>query len=453
MRITLIKPNIGRMLEGTYIDEGRMEPLTLGVLGGLTPSHIDVKMYDDRMEDIPLDEATDLAVITVETFTAKRAYEISAEYRKRGVKVLMGGVHPTLSPAEVSGHADVIVTGDAEYVWDEIIADLEKGSLKPLYEGTFGEPQRDTFPRRDLYKGKGYLPFSLMQFSRGCKYGCEFCASSVFFKKNQYCRRVEAVVEEIKREKMKVVFFVDDNIIADKEKAKELFRALIPLKIKWFSQASLDMTDDLELMDLMTRSGCLGNVIGFESLSASNLASVGKDHNISASREFSRQIEIMRDYHMQNWAAFTLGYDNDNVDTIKRTCDFAIENKFAFAAFNILMPYPNTKFYEALKKEDRLLYEGKWWLHDDYRFNNASFVPRGMTPEQLTQAAFEARKEFNSLGSIFKRSLDTKTHMYSIFRYLTYLTYNPLIRKEVFKKQGMIFGKNKYFKFNIRGEK
>lgn len=443
MRITLIKPNIGRMLLGTYVDEGRMEPLTLGVLAGLTPNHIEVKMYDDRMESVPFDEKTDLAVITVETFTAKRAYQIAQEYKKRDVKVLMGGVHPTLTPEEVSQYADVVVTGDAEYIWNDIMNDLEKGTLKNFYAGIFGEPQRDTMPRRDIYKGKGYLPFSLMQFSRGCKYGCEFCASSVFFKKNQYCRKIESVVNEIKSQKLKMVFFVDDNIISNKELAKELFRALIPLKIKWFSQASIDMTEDLELMELMMRSGCLGNVIGFESLNEKNLISVGKNQNVNESTHFKKQIDIMKDYHMQNWAAFTLGYEYDTLDSIKRTCDFAIKNKFAFAAFNILMPYPNTKFYEIMEKENRLLYDGKWWLHDDYRFNNASFIPKSMTAQELTDAAFEARKAFNSPSSIFKRSLDPKTHMHSLLRYLTYYTYNPLIKKEVFKKQGMIFGSKK----------
>ena len=156
---------------------------------------------------------------------------------------------------------------------------------------------------------------------------------------------------------------------------------------------------------------------------------------------YKREIEIMKDYNLQNWAAFTLGYDFDTVDSIKRTTEFAIENKFAFAAFNILMPYPDTAFYKLLENENRLLYDGKWWLHDEYRFNHASFIPKNMTADQLTEAAFEVRKEFNSLKSIIYRSFDPKTHMSSIFRYLAYFQYNPLFRKEMYKKQGLKLGK------------
>lgn len=442
MRITLIKPNMGRMMNGVYIDEGRMEPLQLGIIAALTPQDVEVKMYDDRMEEIPYDENTNLVVITVETFTAKRSYEISSEFRKRGVKVIMGGMHPTLYPEEVREHCDSIAKGDAELIWSEIIEDLKSGNLKKEYMGEFGEPQSGVFTRRDIFKGKGYLPFSLIQFSRGCKYGCEFCASSVYFKKNHYCRKVESVVNEIKSQKLKLLFFVDDNIVSDREKAKELFRALIPLKIKWFSQASMDMTEDLELMKLMAESGCLGNVVGFESLNAENLIEVSKTPNINNGKLFREQINIMRDYNLQNWAAFTVGYDHDTKDSIKRTAEFAIKNKFAFAAFNILMPYPNTKLYNKLLEENRLLYDGKWWIHDDYRFNNAAFKPKNMSADELTEAAFQARKMFNSPYSIFTRSLDLKTHMSSLFRYVTYYTYNPLFRKEVYKKQGLIFGKD-----------
>lgn len=441
MRVTFIKPNMGRMMTGSYIDEGRMEPLQLGVLAALTPEDVEIKMYDDRMETIPFDEETDLVAITVETFTAKRSYEISSEYRKRGVKVVMGGMHPTLLPQETELHCDSIVTGDAESVWEEVIRDAEKNSLKKRYTGIFGNVQNGKNTRRDIFKNKGYLPFSLIQFGRGCRYGCEFCASSRYFHKGHYCRKIDDVIKEISEQRLKLLFFVDDNIISDREKAKELFRRLIPLKIKWFSQASIDMVEDLELMKLMNESGCLGNVVGFESINEESLRQVSKEQNYKNFDFYKREIEIMKDYNLQNWAAFTLGYDFDTVDSIKRTTEFAIENKFAFAAFNILMPYPDTAFYKLLENENRLLYDGKWWLHDEYRFNHASFIPKNMTADQLTEAAFEARKEFNSLKSIIYRSFDPKTHMSSIFRYLAYFQYNPLFRKEMYKKQGLKLGK------------
>jgi len=428
-------------MEGAYVDEARMEPLQLGVLAALTPKDIEVVMYDDRMEDVPFDEKTDLVAITVETYTAKRSYEISKEYQKRGVAVVLGGMHPTLIPQEASQYADSIVIGDAETVWKDIIFDMKEGKLKKVYKGEFGEPQPGVFTDRDIFKGKGYLPLSLIQFTRGCKYNCQFCASSVYFKQKQYCRKIADVVAEIKAHKLKLVFFVDDNIVANKERAKRLFKALIPLKIKWVSQASIDMTEDLELMELMKQSGCLGNVIGFESINIDNLRSVSKVPNIRGFNIYQEQIEILRKYNQQTWAAFTLGHEYDTVDTVKRVSEFAIKNKFAFAAFNILMPYPNTPLYDKLKSEGRLLYNGKWWLDDSYRFNYTPFKPKSMTAKQLTEAAYQARKKFNSPISIIKRSFDLKTHMSSLLRYIVYFQYNPLIRKEIYKKQGMLFGK------------
>ncbi|MBF0441739.1 MAG: methylase, partial [Oligoflexales bacterium] len=173
MRLALVKPNIGRMEHSLFVDEARMEPLQLGILAGLTPDDVDITLYDDRMESIPFDEPTDLAAITIETFTARRAYEISDEYRKRGVPVIMGGMHATLLPEEVMQFADSILTGDAEGIWGEVIADAKKGKLKPVYRSSVGVPQSNLiYPRREIFKGKGYLPFSLMQFSRGCVFGC-----------------------------------------------------------------------------------------------------------------------------------------------------------------------------------------------------------------------------------------------------------------------------------------
>jgi radical SAM superfamily enzyme YgiQ (UPF0313 family) len=443
MKITFIKPNMGRMMTGSYVDEGRMEPLQLGILAGLTPDDIDIAFYDDRMEDIPYIEPTDLVMITVETFTAKRSYEIAKIYQKKGIPVVMGGMHVTLTPDEVAEYADTIVIGDAEPIWLDLIEDAKKGQLKAIYKSTFGhEPQKGFFPNREIFKGKGYLPISLMQFSRGCVNGCRFCASSVYFEKNQYCRSIESVVEEIKVQKLKLIFFVDDNIVAHREKAKELFRALIPLKIKWVSQASIDMTEDEELMKLMMRSGCLGNVIGFESIDGETLQAMNKSSNISGLGfdGYKKQLKILRKYGHQTWAAFTLGHEKDTKASILNTLAFAKKNKFAFAAYNVLMPYPNTQLYEDLAKEGRLLYNGKWWLHDDFRFNHAPYKPVGLTSEELTEVGFYCRKSFNSLGSILYRATDFKTNMRTPYKLATYLIYNPLFRKEVFKKQSMQLG-------------
>lgn len=441
MKLTLIKPNIGRMEHGLYVDEGRMEPLQLGVLAALTPPDVEVALCDDRVEPIPYDAPTDLVAITVETFTARRAYEIADAFRRRGVPVVLGGMHAMLIPEEVMEHGSVIV-GDGETVWRQVVEDCRAGRLKARYDAVQPQcPQQGVFPRRHLFRNKGYLPVTLLQFSRGCSHTCNFCASSAYFGARHFCRPVEAVTAEIRAQKRKLLFFVDDNIICDHGKAKELFRALIPLKVRWVSQGSLDMLRDRELMELMVRSGCLGLVIGFESITPDCIGAMGKGTNLSGARNrYAREIAELRRWGLQTWAAFTVGHDGDTVESICETCRFAIENKFTFAAFNILMPYPGTPLYRRLQRENRLLYGGKWWLHEDYRFNYAAFTPKNMTADELTATSFWCRANFNSRRSIFTRALEPHTNLRSPYRFLTYLLYNPLFRREVFRKQGLILG-------------
>jgi len=441
MKITFIKPTIGRREHSLYVDEGRMEPLMLGVLAGLTPEDIEMVLYDDRMESIPYDEATDLVAITVETYTARRAYEIAAEFKQRGILVIMGGMHVSLLPEEVQEHCDSMFLGDAETLWPTVVEDARCGKLKKRYDAPPGVGQiGGIMPRRELFKNKGYLPLSLMQFSRGCRFACHFCAVSQYFERKHYIRRIDDVLEEIEAQNRKFVFFVDDNIASNRKMLKELCAALIPMKINWISQASLDITQNPKLMKLMADSGCIGHVMGFESITSKSLYESKKSPNISGFSNYQREVKILREHGMQTWAAFTLGYDNDDYESVLATMRFALKNKFTFAAFNILMPYPNTPLYHKLEKEGRLLYQGKWWLHPEYRFNQAAFVPRNMTPDELTDVCHEARAKFNSIPALLYRFSDFKTNMKSIWRARSYWYYTTLFRKEVYKKHRMRFG-------------
>ena len=440
MKVALIRPNIGRLEHGLFVDKARMEPLSLGVIASLTPRDVELVLYDDRIHDIPYEEPIDLAAITVETFTARRAYEIASEYRQRGVPVILGGIHPTLIPEEAKKHCDSVYTGDAEHLWPKVLDDVRRGELAPFYHSPAAIPQPGLLTRRDLYT-RDYLPLTLLQHGRGCRNACEYCAISVYFGASWRCRAPEETVADVLSQERRHVFFVDDNISADHEAAKRLFKALIPLRIRWVSQASLDIVRDRELMDLMVRSGCLGNVMGFESITEESLRAMGKAMNLGSGRTlFREELSILRDYGLQTWAAFTLGYDHDTVDSIERTLEFAQESRFTFAAFNVLMPYPGTPLYARLAREGRLLYRGEWWLHPEYRFNYAAFTPARMTADQLTEAGFRCRSVFNRPASIFRRFFDLRTNMRSLERMAIYILYNPLFRRETFKKHGMRLG-------------
>jgi radical SAM superfamily enzyme YgiQ (UPF0313 family) len=441
MKITFIKPNMGLVQGQPYLDRGRMEPLTFAVLSGMTPPQHERVLYDDRFEAVPFDDPTDLVCINTEIYTARRAYEIADEFLKRDVAVILGGYHTTMIPSEGQKHATSVVIGDAESCWPQVLEDAENGSLKPLYLGMTCEAGKITGVKTDwsIFKGKSYIPVCLTQFSRGCPNSCEYCATGNIYRKTHRFREVSEVVDELRIDGRKFVFFVDDNIVADREAAVKLFKAIIPLKIRWFSQADLSFAADPELMDLMLESGCSGLVVGFESLDQESLKLMKKNCNIGLG-SYDPLVENIRKSGLLIWAAFLLGYGMETPDSVKATCDWALTKKFAFSAFNILQPYPATPFYERCKEEGRLLYDGQWWLHDDYSFGQTGMEPSNCSAKELADACLEARLRHNSIYQILRRSTDTKTHMKDIWSFITYFAYNPLFRDEMLKKHDMILG-------------
>lgn len=429
MKITLIKPGIGTLISGYNINDGSMEPLSLAIIAGMIESPDKVVFYDDRIETVPFDETTDLVCITVDTFSARRAYGIAEEYRKRGVRVVFGGVHTSILPDEAALYADAIVCGDAEPVWRTMLEDARNNRLQKKYQGAFTLPQEGCFPDRSIFKNKKYLPISLMQFSRGCLYNCTFCSVSAFFKQSHLCRKIDDVLYEIEKDKLKTILFVDDNMILNSKELKPLLRELISMKVKWASQSSIDIVKDREMLQLMADSGCIGNLIGFESININTLNWFNKSPNIRQFNNYKEALEILRDYGFLTWASFMLGNDFDTLETIEKTVEFAIKNKFTLAFFHILMPYPETQIYRQFKEENRLLYDGHWWNHPDYRYNQAAFVPKLITPEQLSEATIKANKDFYSVSSIAQRLWDTKTNIRNLVNFMIYSRFNYVLRK------------------------
>ena len=218
VRLTLIHPCIGRRRGQRYIRSWQMEPLPPATIAGLTPPDVDVRFYDDRMEEIPFDEPTDLVAISVETYTARRAYQIASEYRRRGVPVVMGGFHPTLCPDEVAEYADSVVVGEAEGIWPRLIDDFRHGRMEPMYRAERPAVTRGGLrPDRRIFRGKRYLPIGLVEAGRGCHFKCDFCAVQAMFNSTQTRRPLDRVIAEIAsiRDSRKLFFFVDDNITSN----------------------------------------------------------------------------------------------------------------------------------------------------------------------------------------------------------------------------------------------
>ena len=429
MKVIMIKPGFGDIIQNYPLNDGRMEPLQMAVLAALTPPDIDIVFYDDRAESIPFDEHADLVAITVDTFNARRAYEIADEFRRRGVKVVLGGFHVTLLPEEAGRHADAIVVGDAELVWGKVLSDARNSAMQHVYRGEFGAPQAGTIPRRSIFKGKGYIPVSLVQFGRGCLYDCSFCSIAQFFGRSHHTRPVSEVLREIEADDLRILLFTDDNLTANREKAKELFRALRGRKAHWACQVSIDAADDPEMLDLMAESGCMGQLIGFDAIDSPTLKWMRKKPNLHLGDRYAGVIDRLRSYGFQTWASFILGGEFDTPGTIRDTVQFAIDNKFTLAFYHILQPYPGTDLYRQLHREGRLLYDGKWWLHPDFRYNSSTFVPKHMSPEELSEAVIWANRKFYSISSIFSRTLDRKTNMSTPMKLALHARLNILIRQ------------------------
>jgi radical SAM superfamily enzyme YgiQ (UPF0313 family) len=438
MKLTIVHPCVGRRVGEKYIRSWQMEPLAPAVLAGLTGPGVEITFHDDRMESIPYDEPTDLVAISVETYTARRAYQIASEYRKRGVPVVMGGFHATLVPEEVSDYAESILIGEAETLWPKLIEDFRNGRLRRVYRRA-GRPSLDGLKLdRSIFSGKRYLPIGLVEAGRGCQFRCEFCAIQSYFKSTQTRRPAQEIVEEVSRLNKKLVFFVDDNITSNIEEAKEFFRALIPLNIRWVSQASINAAHDEEFLRLIKASGCQGLLIGFESLNPQNLKRMHKGFN-QMKGGYEVALANLRRHGIRLYVTFILGYDDDSVDTFEETLEFAMKHRFYMVAFNHLTPFPGTPLYRRLEDEGRLTYD-KWWLDPEYRYGMVPFEPRGMSAEEVRLCCIEARARFYSYPSMFKRSLDFEVNASDFFMWRNFFVINAMMRREVTQRKELPMG-------------
>lgn len=435
MKVTLIMPAVGQKDGQGYVDSWKMEPLSLLVLAGLTPEDIEINFYDDRLEVIPYDEKTDLVAINAETYTARRSYQIASHFRKRGIPVILGGYHPTLMPEEAAGFADSILIGEAEDMWREVVNDARRKSLKRFYRSYQRPILNGTKPKRSILRGKKYIPLALIESGRGCGFSCAFCSISSFYKQSYNYRPVEEIIKEIEIVQKKEIFFVDDNITADFGRAKELFKALIPLKIRWISQGSINMVSDSELLSLMKKSGCLGLLTGFESLNKDNLAQMGKSWNLHCG-EYETALRKFREIGIVIYGTFIFGYDSDDGDLIKRSLDFTLRQKLFLAAFNHLVPFPGTPLYRQFQAQNRLLRD-KWWLDENYKFGEVVFRPKNFTPQELSSACMKARMDFYKLSSVLRRATDFQSNCRSLISMARFFVYNMFSQNEISKRQGL----------------
>jgi radical SAM superfamily enzyme YgiQ (UPF0313 family) len=401
MKIALLAP-AGAMHRhnGSFGKSLHYAPLTLTTLAALVPEELQaqIEIHDETAGTIPLNLQADIVAITCITGTASRCYAYADYFRKKGITVVMGGVHPSMLPQEAKEHADVVMTGFSEVTFPQMLRDFVNGELKPFYHQDCNFTMKNRpIPRRDLLNKKGYITINTVEAVRGCSYPCTFCAYPTAFGRTVYTRPVEEVVKEIEALHAKVIVFPDVNLIAERSYAIKLFTALIPLKIYWLGLVTSYIGVDEELISVFEKSGCKGLLIGFESISQSSQQYIHKGVNHVSDYE-----ELMKKLHAHGilvQGCFAFGGDEEDKSVFERTAEMITKIKIDLPRYSILTPFPNTQLYRDLEKEGRIL-EHNWAMYD---VEHCVFKPAKMTKEELEEGIVWAWRHTYSAKDILKR--------------------------------------------------
>jgi radical SAM superfamily enzyme YgiQ (UPF0313 family) len=405
VKILLVAPYVGVPQYG-----GRKKvpfpPLGLLTVAGLTPPEMDVRLIDEAVEPVDFEGRWDLVGISANTAQAPRAYAIADTFRRRGIPVVLGGIHPTALPEEAARHADAVVVGEAEASWPRLLDDFSRGRLQRYYRPHGYPPLEGVRVRRDLLRPGAYLVPNTVQTTRGCPYNCLFCSVTRFFGATYRTRPVSEVAEEVRQLSGDLVVFVDDNIVGRPAYARQLFTALRGLGKKWLSQASVNHLRDEELVKLAAASGCRGLFIGFETLSLASLRSLRKGANDV--RVYAEVIERLHAYGIGVIGAFILGLDEDGPDIFDRVLEFSYRVKVDLLQVSILTPLPGTALWEQMEKEGRI-FDREW---SKYNGNHVVFWPRRLSPERLQEGFRYILREAYSWRGILRRL--TRPHRHSL---------------------------------------
>jgi len=385
--------------------------LGLLTVAALTPTEATFDYIDEQFQHIDFNKAYDIIAISVMTQQANRAYLIGDKFRQKGQFVIMGGIHPTLLPDEAIEHSDSIIMGEAELLWPEFIRDFSSGNPKKIYRtDELAQLRYSPIPRYDLLKEKytkrrpEYFSMVPLQVTRGCPHDCYYCVASNIFGKKYRTKEIQQIVNEITFIKQflpnYVLMFADDNLFAKKHFARRLMEAITPLNIKWLCQSDISIGKSDELLRLARKAGCIGMLIGLESLSTKTLEKVNKNKWKSRHiASYEKYIHNIQQKGIIVYAAFIFGFDGDSVDVFEETRDFMLRNNI-LGQFTILTPLPGTRLRDQLRKQERLLCPSQW---DMYTFFDVTYKPTNISTKELEDNLIWLYQQIYNMGAHVKR--------------------------------------------------
>lgn len=407
-------------------------PIALAILDRLTPRQHTVRIVNDVVERIDFSGDYDLVGITALTSQSRRAYQIADAFRQRGVKVVMGGMHASLLPEEAGQHADAVVIGEAEKLWEQVLDDCERHALNATYQDTeLPDLQQLVIPRWDHVNLNIYprplgdrRPGMLTFTTRGCPYACKFCSLSKFSGHRYRVRPVSHVLQEIENTQAWYYFFADDNLGCNPDYARELFKALATKQVRWVSQVSTTILKHPDLLELAAKAGCTTLLMGLESINPASLSTMRKGFNrVEQYEELFARMHKVRITPAPN---LILGFDEDTPEQFRLTLDFLRKNTIRDALFWILTPYPGTELFDEMRAAGRILHTD-WALYDAA---HVVFRPQNFTPSELTEFYWKTYRDFYSFRNFFEYVLQSRH-----FLLLPNLLVKGIIRKKILSRE------------------
>ena len=408
MKILLIQPKRRNRYNYGGKIKAYIPPLTLPVLAGLTPKDIDVELCDESVDDVNFNTDADLIGITGITSQINRGYEIADSFRKKGKKVVMGGIHVSAMPHEAKNHADSILIGEAEDLWEEIIEDFRNNRLKEKYKSdTYTNLKKLVIPKYNLLKFNRYrssygtnIPRLPIQTSRGCPFNCKFCSVTKFWGPKIRTKPLENVEKEllhIRSLGTNRVLFTDDNFIADINYTRNLLELLKKHNFSWLCQVSTNIYRYEDLIVDMGKAGCSMVYMGIETFSEENLENINKKFNKMA--DYKKLFALLNKYNIRATASMMIGLDGDTRETLDEMVRMLIRLKVSYAQFYLLMLLPGTQLREQFIEENRITDQN--WDHQNG--TSVTFQPKSFQVEELQDYYWELYKQFYSYESIIRR--------------------------------------------------